>query len=233
MNQCCLRVGCELTQTVMSQFQQNYCQLVGFEPYERIKLMVYSVFIFYGSFGVMVCALVPISLSRVISLTKPHLSNWLFSGRRSIAICVLFDVIPIVALICMNIAVGKEHKRWLNSAYTGLTILSYIVAFLLNYIVFRIVARHIRVVQNLRDHARLLETRQIALATFAQAIIPLICQVSFIRIRQKLYVPAFLSWFTMRKPMTSWTVTAIAQLGVAANPLLDALITIIVIKQYR
>ncbi|KAL6724438.1 hypothetical protein Aduo_019329 [Ancylostoma duodenale] len=200
----------------------GYINVQGGKMPFSIGLMVYSVFIFYGSFGVMVCALVPISLSRVISLTKPHLSNWLFSGRRSIAICVLFDVIPIVALICMNVTVGKEHKRWLNFAYTGLTILSYIVAFLLNYIVFRIVARHIRVVQNLRDHVRLLETRQIALATFAQAIIPLICQV-----------PAFLSWFTMRKPMTSWTVTAIAQLGVAANPLLDALITITVIKQYR
>ncbi|KAL6724435.1 hypothetical protein Aduo_019326 [Ancylostoma duodenale] len=62
------------------------------------RVMTYSAFAFYGSFGVMVCALVPISLSRVIALTKPHLSNWLFSGQRSIAVCVLFDVIPIALL---------------------------------------------------------------------------------------------------------------------------------------
>ena len=39
-------------------------------------------------------------------------------------------------------------------------------------------ARHIAVVQNLRDHARLIETRQVAVATLAQAFVPLVCQVS-------------------------------------------------------
>ncbi|VDM74315.1 unnamed protein product [Strongylus vulgaris] len=148
-------------------------------------LMTYILLAFYGSFGVMVCALVPISLSRVIALTKPHLSIWLFSGRRSLLVCVLFDLAPIALLFMVDIqlhisqmimTVGRQERaRWLYF-YAGLTVLSYIVAFLSNYMVFRIVARHIRVVQNLRDHVRLLETRQIALATFAQAIVPLICQ---------------------------------------------------------
>ncbi|ETN70183.1 hypothetical protein NECAME_05004 [Necator americanus] len=121
--------------------------------------------------------------------------------------------------------VDDEHAKWLYFIYIGFTVLSYIVAFLSNYIVFRTVARHIRVIQNLRDHVRLLETRQIALATFAQAIIPLISQV-----------PAFLtlsSIMLLTEPTTNRTVIAITQLGLAANPLLDALITIIVIKQYR
>ncbi|KHJ85913.1 hypothetical protein OESDEN_14351 [Oesophagostomum dentatum] len=60
--------------------------------------MTYSAFAFYGSFGVMVCALVPISLSRVVALTKSHLSRWLFSGRRSLVVCVLFDLVPIAIL---------------------------------------------------------------------------------------------------------------------------------------
>ncbi|RCN36921.1 hypothetical protein ANCCAN_17184 [Ancylostoma caninum] len=125
----------------------------------------------------------------------------------------------------MIMTVDQEHARWLYFTYAGLTVLSYVVAFLSNYVVFRVVARHIRVVQNLRDHVRLLETRQIALATFAQAIVPLICQV-----------PAFLalsSIILLTEPITNGTVIAITQLGLAANPLLDALITIIVIKQYR
>ncbi|CAJ0609140.1 unnamed protein product [Cylicocyclus nassatus] len=187
-------------------------------------LMTHSTFAFYGSFGVMVCALVPISLSRVIALTKPHLYNWLFSGRRSLLVCVIFDLAPI-ALLFMILAVDQDQSKLLYFTYAGLTVLSYIVAFLSNYMVFRIVARHILVVQNLRDHVRLLETRQIALATFAQAIVPLICQV-----------PAFLtlsSIVLLTEPMTNGIVITITQLGLAANPLLDALITIIVIKQYR
>ncbi|KIH61339.1 hypothetical protein ANCDUO_08393 [Ancylostoma duodenale] len=136
----------------------------------------------------------------------------------------------------MIMTVDQEHARWLYFTYAGLTVLSYVVAFLSNYVVFRVVARHIRVVQNLRDHVRLLETRQIALATFAQAIVPLICQVPSHEDSLDNDVPAFLalsSIILLTEPITNGTVIAITQLGLAANPLLDALITIIVIKQYR
>lgn len=40
-------------------------------------------------------------------------------------------------------------------------------------------ARHISVVECLHDRTRLLETKQVALACCAQAILPLVCQVSF------------------------------------------------------
>ncbi|VDM62833.1 unnamed protein product [Angiostrongylus costaricensis] len=111
------------------------------------RVMTYSAFAFYGSFGVMVCALVSISLSRVIALNKPHLSN--------------------------------------------------------------------RVL-------RLLETRQIALATFTQVIVPLICQVRYL----------FFSCLAS-DPISNGTVTATTQIGLAANPLLYSLITVTIIKQYR
>ncbi|RCN27656.1 hypothetical protein ANCCAN_26609, partial [Ancylostoma caninum] len=62
----------------------------------------------------------------------------LFSGQRSIAACVLFDVIPI-ALLFMIMTVDQEHARWLYFTYAGLTVLSYVVAFLSNYVVFRVV----------------------------------------------------------------------------------------------
>lgn len=38
-----------------------------------IRIMTYSAFAFYGSFGVMICALVPVSLSRVVAASKPKL----------------------------------------------------------------------------------------------------------------------------------------------------------------
>lgn len=36
-----------------------------------VNVMTYSAFAFYGSFGVMICALVPVSLSRVVAASKP------------------------------------------------------------------------------------------------------------------------------------------------------------------
>lgn len=51
------------------------------------------------------------------------------------------------------------------------------MTFIINIIVFRFVARHIKVVQNLFDHTRLAEIRQVAISTFIQAIAPLVCQV--------------------------------------------------------
>uniref|UniRef100_A0A8R1E2R2 Uncharacterized protein n=1 Tax=Caenorhabditis japonica TaxID=281687 RepID=A0A8R1E2R2_CAEJA len=85
------------------------------------------------------------------------------------------DVIPvgILYLICI---VNHEVAKALFYAFATITILAYLIAYTTNYMVFRIVAKHIKVVENLKYQARLIETRQVAIATLAQAIIPLICQ---------------------------------------------------------
>ncbi|KAI6188851.1 hypothetical protein M3Y98_00398900 [Aphelenchoides besseyi] len=87
------------------------------------------------------------------------------------------------------------------------------------------VALHISVVQSLHDRTRLLETRQIALATLIQALVPLLCQV-----------PAFLflsSALLLVQPITHENVIVTTQLCLATSPLFDALISLFVIKQYR
>uniref|UniRef100_A0A1I7WUG9 G_PROTEIN_RECEP_F1_2 domain-containing protein n=1 Tax=Heterorhabditis bacteriophora TaxID=37862 RepID=A0A1I7WUG9_HETBA len=140
-----------------------------------ISLMTYSSFAFCGSFGIMICALVPISISRILALSKPGIYSMLFSGHRSLFFCFLFDVLPISVLYVICV-VDHDLARWLFYLYAVITVVSYLIAFTSNYMVFRIVARHICVVQNLRDQARLLETRQIAVATLAQAFVPLVCQ---------------------------------------------------------
>lgn len=40
--------------------------------YLSMQVMTYSALAFYGSFGVMICALVPISLSRIVAASKPQ-----------------------------------------------------------------------------------------------------------------------------------------------------------------
>ncbi|CAD6188865.1 unnamed protein product [Caenorhabditis auriculariae] len=187
-------------------------------------ILYYLALAFYGSFGVMICALVPISISRVLALTRPSLYTTLFTGRRSMFFCLISDMLP-VSLLYLICLVGPDLARLLFYMFATITVAAYIVAFATNYIVFRIVARHIRVVQNLRDQARLLETRQIAIATLGQAFIPLVCQV-----------PAFLtlsSVLLLSEPITNGHVSSIIQLWLANSPLLDAIITILVIKQYR
>ncbi|CAB3400597.1 unnamed protein product [Caenorhabditis bovis] len=151
-----------------------------------ITFLYYMTLAFYGSFGTMICALVPISLSRVLALSNTKLYKTFFDGHKSLLFCILLDSLPVAILY---------------------------------------VTRHIEVVQNLRDQVRLLETRQVAIATLAQALIPLLCQV-----------PAFLtlsSILLLSEPITNGHVIYITQLWLALSPLLDAIITILVIKQYR
>uniref|UniRef100_A0A1I7SZT2 G_PROTEIN_RECEP_F1_2 domain-containing protein n=1 Tax=Caenorhabditis tropicalis TaxID=1561998 RepID=A0A1I7SZT2_9PELO len=163
------------------------------------QFLYYMTLAFYGSFGTMICAIVPISLSRVLALSNAALYT---------------------TLICV---VEHDVAKVLFYIFAFITTFAYFVAFTTNYMVFRVVAKHIKVVENLRDQARLLETRQVAIATLAQAIIPLFCQV-----------PAFLtlsSVLLLSEPITNGHVIFITQLWLALSPFLDAVITIIVIKQ--
>uniref|UniRef100_A0AC34GQQ2 G-protein coupled receptors family 1 profile domain-containing protein n=1 Tax=Panagrolaimus sp. ES5 TaxID=591445 RepID=A0AC34GQQ2_9BILA len=189
-----------------------------------VKIMTYSAFAFYGSFGVMICALVPVSLSRVVAASKPKTYDKLFSGKRALAVCAIADMAPIVLLVVICLS-RHDTGRWLFFVYAFLTFAAYVVTFVSNIVVFRIVAKHIHVVQCLHDKTRLLETRQVALATLAQAVVPLVCQV-----------PAFLtlsSALLLVEPLTDGNVIVITQLWLAASPMFDGFITLFVIKQYR
>ncbi|KAE9550370.1 hypothetical protein FO519_006411 [Halicephalobus sp. NKZ332] len=189
-----------------------------------VRVMTYSAFAFYGSFGVMICALVPVSLSRVMAASKPKTYDKLFSGKRALVICALSDMTP-MALLAVICVARHDIGKWLFFGYAVLTFLAYVVTFVSNFVVFRIVAKHIPVVQCLHDKTRLLETRQVAIATFSQAMVPLVCQV-----------PAFLtlsSALLLVEPVTNGNVIVITQLWLAASPLFDGLITLFVIKQYR
>uniref|UniRef100_A0AC34RIL6 G-protein coupled receptors family 1 profile domain-containing protein n=1 Tax=Panagrolaimus sp. JU765 TaxID=591449 RepID=A0AC34RIL6_9BILA len=189
-----------------------------------VRVMTYSAFAFYGSFGVMVCGLVPISLSRVFAASKPKVYNRLFSGKRAFAICIVSDFSPVALLAIICIA-RHDVGKWLFFSYAVLTFSAYVVTFVSNSIVFRIVAKHIPVVQSLHDKTRLLETRQVAAATLAQALVPIVCQV-----------PAFLTLsaaLLLVEPVTDANVIVVTQLWLAASPLFDGLITLFVIKQYR
>ncbi|CAP20737.2 Protein CBG24032 [Caenorhabditis briggsae] len=155
------------------------------------QFLYYMTLAFYGSFGTMICAIVPISLSRVLALSNASVYTTIFGGRRSLFFCVFLDLLPIgiLYLICV---VDHDLAKILFYCFAFITTFAYFVAFTTNYMVFRVVgesvfsselflcfipAKHIKVVENLHDQARLLETRQVAIATLAQAIIPLFCQV--------------------------------------------------------
>lgn len=100
----------------------------------------------------------------------------LFSGRCALLICVASDMLPVV-LLCIICMAKHSIAQYLFFGYALLTILAHIVTFISNSLVFRMVAKHIAVVQCLHDRTRLLETKQVASATFIQAILPLVCQV--------------------------------------------------------
>ncbi|CAD5216454.1 unnamed protein product [Bursaphelenchus okinawaensis] len=189
-----------------------------------VSIMTYSAFAFYGSFGIMICALVPVSISRIVAASKPKTYDRLFSGYRAFIVCAVMDLLPVILLVVICTA-HHDIARRLFFAYASLTVIAHGVTFVSNFLVFWLVANHIKVVECLHDRTRLLETRQVAVATLAQAVVPLICQV-----------PAFLalsSALLLIEPITHQNVIVITQLWLSASPLLDSLITLFVIKQYR
>lgn len=107
----------------------------------------------------------------------PKLIFQLFSGKGPMLACFVSDMIPISLLAVICVA-RHDVAKTLFFGYAFLTFAAYAVTFVSNSVVFRIVANHIRVVQSLQDRTRLLETRQVAIATLAQAVVPLVCQVS-------------------------------------------------------
>ncbi|KAI6218449.1 hypothetical protein M3Y95_01165400 [Aphelenchoides besseyi] len=187
-------------------------------------LMAWSAIAYYGSFGLLICALIPISISRVVAASQPKIYDQYFAGRRAVVICLASDLIPLFLLTVISFA-RHDVAKWLFFAFALLTVFAHVVTFVSNILVFRMVALHISVVQSLHDRTRLLETRQIALATLIQALVPLLCQV-----------PAFLflsSALLLVQPITHENVIVTTQLCLAASPLFDALISLFVIKQYR
>ncbi|KAI6177495.1 hypothetical protein M3Y97_00913800 [Aphelenchoides bicaudatus] len=187
-------------------------------------IMSYLAFSFYGSFGILIFALIPVSVSRVMAASKPKVYDQFFSGRSALLFCIVSDLLPVV-LLCIICVARHDIAKWLFFGYAVLTVIAHVVTFVANTMVFRMVARHISVVQCLHDRVRLLETKQVALATCAQAVLPLICQI-----------PAFLtlsSALLLVRPLTNANLIFITQLWLAASPLFDGLITLFVIKQYR
>ncbi|PAV91591.1 hypothetical protein WR25_20754 [Diploscapter pachys] len=102
------------------------------------QILYYMGLAFYGSFGIMIWALVPISVSRILALTKPVLYSYVFSGRRSVSFCLIADFLPVsvLYLICQ---VDHDTARWLFYGYAILTVIAYLLAFSTNYMVFQIV----------------------------------------------------------------------------------------------
>ncbi|KAI6188381.1 hypothetical protein M3Y98_00348700 [Aphelenchoides besseyi] len=151
--------------------------------------------------------------------SQPKIYDQYFAGRRAVVICLASDLIPLFLLTIISFA-RHDVVKWLFFGFALLTVFAHMVTFVSNILVFRMVALHISFVQSLHDHTRLLRTRQIALVTLIQALVPLLCQV-----------PAFLflsSALLLVQPITHENVIVTTQF-----PLFDALISLFVIKQYR
>lgn len=113
----------------------------------------------------MVCALVPVSISRVVAAIRPKLYERLFAKRLVFVVCFVFDTLPVVLLVILADpwSLWRPHPTYWLAAYAAVTILAYLVTFVCNAMVFRKVARHIAVVECLQHRSRLLETRQVKL----------------------------------------------------------------------
>ncbi|EGT54810.1 hypothetical protein CAEBREN_30054 [Caenorhabditis brenneri] len=102
------------------------------------KFLYYMTLAFYGSFGIMICAIVPISLSRVLALSNTTPFPKMFGHRRLIILCLLLDFVPIgiLYLICI---LEHDIAKLLFYLFAFITTFAYFLAFATNYMAFRVV----------------------------------------------------------------------------------------------
>lgn len=156
--------------------------------------------------------------------------------------------VRLLQIICI---VDHDVARWLFYLYALLTVVAYIIAFASNWLVFRIVCRS-------RDKHRLNPPSSSSYPSRAESQRPCsavrnsascsshtgssfrpssLSGIGKSKPKHALFqVPAFLtlsSNLLIIKPITNENVIDITQLWLASSPMLDAFITILVIKQYR
>uniref|UniRef100_A0A914WR16 G-protein coupled receptors family 1 profile domain-containing protein n=1 Tax=Plectus sambesii TaxID=2011161 RepID=A0A914WR16_9BILA len=174
-------------------------------------------------FSLTVFALVPIALSRYILLCNRHLYGRLRIKKLAVLYCIMFDVIGIALTItAQHIKVSVP----LTFILISLTVVaSLAVVFLCDIGVFRKVSVLVKLALTMQHESRLRIAKQLAITTFLQALQPIIFQVPFV-----VFTLVHISIFPS---LDLGALLELVLLGLAINPLLDGIITLLVVKKYR
>uniref|UniRef100_A0A1I8AGS2 G_PROTEIN_RECEP_F1_2 domain-containing protein n=1 Tax=Steinernema glaseri TaxID=37863 RepID=A0A1I8AGS2_9BILA len=173
-------------------------------------------------------ALVPISVDRYLKICARNKTR-----RCQIPIpmvCIFADVFPLITL--MTFKVLNFSDRLTNSFYMVIIpVSSLLIVLCCNIALFCFISRHVTVIASLENRRRLNETKQLVRATCIQAVTPLCMQL-----------PSLLGIFSI---MTNdeitdgehadivWYLANIFWLIIVFNPLVDAIVTLFVVRSYR
>ncbi|KAK0398205.1 hypothetical protein QR680_002474 [Steinernema hermaphroditum] len=173
-------------------------------------------------------ALVPISVDRYLKICARNKTR-----RCQIPIpvvCILADVFPLATL--MTFKVLNFPDRLTNSFYMVIIpVSSLLIVLCCNIALFCFISRHVTVIASLENRRRLNETKQLVRATCIQAVTPLCMQL-----------PSLLGIFSIvtNAQITDgqhadivWYLANIFWLIIVFNPLVDAIVTLLVVRSYR
>ncbi|TMS37780.1 hypothetical protein L596_004642 [Steinernema carpocapsae] len=173
-------------------------------------------------------ALVPISVDRYLKICARN-------KKRGCSIpipltCLLADLVPLTSLMVCKVL--DVSDRLTNSIYmVFIPAASLIIVLCCNIALFCFISRHVTVIASLENRRRLNETKQLVRATCIQAVTPLCMQL-----------PSLLGMFSImtNEQMTDgersdivWYLANIFWLIIVFNPLVDASVTLLVVRSYR
>ncbi|MFH4976266.1 hypothetical protein AB6A40_002975 [Gnathostoma spinigerum] len=172
-------------------------------------------------------ALVPISVDRYLKVCRRRLHKVRISIPIPI-ICIVVDFFPLSMLIACTLLGVSD--RLTNSLYMVIVpVGSLFIVLACNIALFISISHHAKIVSTFENCRRMNETRQIARATCIQAATPLFIQL-----------PSLLGIFSIMGSADQaesdnvilWRLANVIWFMMLLNPLLDALVTLFIVKTY-
>uniref|UniRef100_A0A915BIN0 G protein-coupled receptor n=1 Tax=Parascaris univalens TaxID=6257 RepID=A0A915BIN0_PARUN len=170
-------------------------------------------------------ALVPISVDRYLKVCRWNASKIKIKTPIPL-VCLFVDFFPLFTLLIC----GLLHiaDRITNTLYMVIIpVGSLLIVLVCNIALFISISRHAKVVATFENRRRINETQQLARATCIQAATPLFMQL-----------PSLLGIFSiMGTDLTGsvliWHLANLIWFLMLLNPLVDAIVTLVVVKAYR
>ncbi|KHN74360.1 hypothetical protein Tcan_06469 [Toxocara canis] len=170
-------------------------------------------------------ALVPISVDRYLKVCRRNVSKIRIKTPIPL-VCLFVDFFPVLTLFTCKVL--HVADRITNTLYMVLIpVGSLLIVLACNIALFVSISRHATVVATFENRRRINETQQLARATCIQAATPLFMQL-----------PSLLGIFSiMGTDLTGnaliWHLANLIWFLMLLNPLVDAIVTLLVVKAYR
>lgn len=193
-----------------------------------------------GYYGIImsIIGLFPLMISRYFITEFSHLQLYerFFTKKLIIFYCFFIDLLPLPLVIACNLpSTSAELKARLQFAFWLIVLLCLLGVMILAYLTHRSVKKHMKMVGDLQQRQRIKETKELLRATLIEGLAPIVCQgplFIFIVLLYLIIPNASPLALTSILDATNY-VQICSVIGTMLNPVVDGLVTLTLLKQYR